>query len=149
MPIPGSTPTIVLIEDNPHDVRLLQIALDECGHPYVLKVLPDGEQALAYIEGQCSAPPCSRPCLVILDLHLPKYDGEAVLHAIREQASLSEVRVAVLSTQASPAEEARLAAWRVLLYRQKPLDFSGLVSLAHELMRLCYDESERAALMGA
>jgi CheY-like chemotaxis protein len=144
-----SIPTIVLIEDNPNDVRLLQIAFGQCGQPYLLKVLADGEQALAYVTEHCAAPRSSPPCLIILDLHLPKYDGEAVLRAIREQPRLSHVRIAVLSTQASPREEERLRSSRLQLYRQKPLDFSGLLSLAEELLRLCYDGGERAALVGA
>ena len=75
---------LVLIEDNPADTMLLRQALDEQNDPYSLEVLPDGETALRYVREQCcrSSP---EPCLIILDLHLPQYDGATVLRAIRSR----------------------------------------------------------------
>jgi CheY-like chemotaxis protein len=130
---------IVVIEDNPADVLLLRIALDERGEPYDLVVLSDGEQALAYIaeHARTSAPD---PCAVVLDLHLPRYDGLAVLKALRASPELSHVRVAILTSAASPREEAELKNFGVNLYRQKPLMIEEFMHLGGEILALCADE---------
>src|SRR5712691_311018 len=66
---------ILLVEDNPGDVRLTQEALKDLGHVNHLSVARDGEEALSFLrrEGRHSSPP--RPDLIMLDLNLPKKDG--------------------------------------------------------------------------
>src|ERR1700760_3163041 len=97
---------IAVIEDNASDVRLLRHALDELGEPYEFEVLRDGEEAMQFVEQHRLGIRKPDPCVIVLDLHLPRYDGTAVLQALRAAPSLGHIRVIVLTTQASPAEEA-------------------------------------------
>jgi two-component system response regulator len=127
---------LLLIEDNSADTILLRQALDEQEDPYILEVLPDGETALRYVREQCrrNSP---EPCLIILDLHLPRYDGSTVLRAIRTESELSHVAVAVVTSSVSPDEEAEVLALGVRLYRRKPMNYDDTVELARELIEIC------------
>lgn len=140
----SSPARLVLIEDNHADVRLLQQALDETGEPYVLKVLADGEAALLFIAEQAllEAP---EPCLIILDLYLPRHDGTAILEVLRGNPALAHLRVAVLTTLASPEQEDDLKRLGVQLYRRKASSWEGVQALARELLDLCHSRSHQVA----
>ena len=129
-------PRIIVIEDNPADVRLLRYALDETAEKYELEVLSDGEEALRFVR-QCASSNGPDPCLIVIDLHLPKYDGAAILSAIRQEPAVAHVRVAVLTTIASPEEELAIRALGVDLYRNKPHELDELKELAQEILRIC------------
>src|SRR5687768_7283379 len=106
-----------MIEDNPADTTLLRHALDEQREPFTLEILRDGESALQFVRDHCRER--AEPCLIILDLHLPRYDGATVLRAIRLEPSLAKVFVVVLTTMASPTEKAEVLALGVDSYRTK------------------------------
>ncbi len=95
---------VLLVEDNPADVRLTEEALREGTVPLHLSVTPDGEEALAFLrrEGRYAAAP--RPDLVLLDLNLPRLDGRAVLAAVKADPSLRRIPVVVLSTSEAEAD---------------------------------------------
>lgn len=137
---------IVLIEDNPGDVYLLRQALAHQGEPYSLEVLADGEQALRFLTAHCRQESESEPCVIVLDLHLPKHDGLTILRALRKEPSLAQVRVAVLTSIASPHEAAEIRTLGVDLFREKPDDFEGFLSLAAALLALCHQQTHHAAV---
>jgi CheY-like chemotaxis protein len=127
---------IIVVEDNPADTLLLRHALNQQPEAYTLQVLQDGESALAYVRQHCTgAEP--EPCLIILDLHLPRYDGATVLRAIRAQPELASVRVVVLTTMASPAEKKEVLGLGVDLYRIKPSNWDEMVELGQQLINIC------------
>lgn len=132
---------IIMIEDNPADTQLLRRALDECGEPYTLEVLPDGERALRFIRDHCRP----EPCLFIVDLHLPRYDGAVILRALKSDPQLAHVAVAVVTSMASPWEELEVRKLGVELYRTKPMNWEDTVALAQELMNLCRRAGQSAA----
>jgi DNA-binding response OmpR family regulator len=138
-----SAPRIIIIEDNPADVRLLRYALDETGEDYYLQLLRDGEEALEFVR-QCTMVAQPHPCIILLDLHLPKYDGISVLRSIREEPSLAHVKVAVLTTVASPEEESTVRALGVSMYTTKPHDLDELKDFATEVLRICNEEPLQA-----
>ncbi len=127
---------IVAIEDNDADATLLRHALDLQGEPYSLEILPDGESALKFVRDHCRADE-PEPCLIILDLHLPRYDGATVLREIRKSLELAHVTVAVVTTIASPEEHRDVLKLGVNLYRTKPTTWAATVELARELLELC------------
>ncbi len=128
---------IVVMEDSPTDVRLLRYALDLHNEPYELKVLTDGEQALRFVEEHRTEGQDPEPCVIVLDLHLPRYDGLAVLRAIKAAPALAHIHVVILTAQASPAEELEMRRLGVRLYRAKPMDFAGLTAVAAEILEVC------------
>jgi two-component system response regulator len=144
-PTPRSSVRFVLIEDNLGDVMLFRYALDAIGEPYDLQVLQDGAEALAYIHKHWTRPPSEEPCLIILDLRLPKVDGIAILEKLRQSPGLAHVKTAVVTTGASPAEEAKLALLKVDLYRNKPSNIDEFLQLGREIFEICQGEPTNVA----
>ena len=135
---------IVMIEDNTSDTVLLRHALDEQGEPYRLEVLTDGESALQFVRDHCREYR-PEPCLILLDLHLPRYDGVTVLRAIRSEPELAQVNVVVVTSMASPAEKAEVIALGVEAYLTKPMNWDETLELARQLIAICNRWSERTA----
>lgn len=104
-----SRPLILVVEDNAADVSLLRIALDSQREEYDLTVLRDGEEALRFVEKR-TALGTREPCVILLDLHLPKYDGMEILRALKETASPTHLNILMLSSIARQEEERRSGA---------------------------------------
>jgi CheY-like chemotaxis protein len=136
---------LLLIEDNLGDVMLFRYALDTIGEPYELEVLHDGEEGLEYVNTHWVSPARSEPCVIILDLHLPKCGGLSILEKLRNSPALAHIKIAVVTTVASPAEEARLASLKVDLYRRKPAEIEEFVKLAREIIEVCQSETSQVA----
>jgi CheY-like chemotaxis protein len=100
---------ILLVEDSPGDVRLTQETLKEGKIRNRLNVAWDGEEALAYLYRQGPFSEAVRPDLILLDLNLPKKDGRQVLTEIKQDESLRQIPVVVLTT--SDAEQDVLASY--------------------------------------
>jgi len=135
-------PTILVIEDNWADVYLIQHCLGEQGEPYRLEVLPDGEAALAFVAEHRTGVRQHEPCVILLDLHLPKYNGIEVLAAIKEEPVLTHIHVVVLTSAASPAERARITALGGICCL-KPSDVDEIKNLTTEILALCKGRSHR------
>ena len=136
-----SIPTVLVIEDNVADLYLIRHALDDLGAPYRLETLPDGEAALTFIQEHRSGVRQHEPCIILLDLHLPKYNGIEVLTALKQEPVLSHIHVVVLTSFASPSEQERV----IELGGQcvmKPSDLTEYGSLAAAVMNLCRDPNQ-------
>jgi len=124
---------ILLVEDNPGDVRLTQEALKDNKMHNNLHVVEDGVEALAFLrkEGQYSGSP--RPDLILLDLNLPRKDGREVLAEIKADARLRRIPVVVLTT--SKAEEDILRAYDLSAncYITKPVDFEQFIRVVKSI----------------
>ena len=99
--------TILLIEDDPNDVLLMERALRKAKLVNPLHVVEDGEQALAYLEGQGPYADRARyplPVLILLDLKLPRMSGLEVLAWLRQQPGLKRIPVVVLTSSNEPAD---------------------------------------------
>ena len=127
---------ILIIDDNHGEVQDLRGALTECGEPYELSVLQDGEAALRFVADHRSGLRQPEPCVIVLDLNLPKHDALAVLAAIKDEPALSHIKVLVVSTLAVPETQALLREMGGL-YRERPRDFPGLLAMAVQLLALC------------
>jgi len=135
----------MVVEDSPADVLLLRHALDQHGEPYELAVLRDGAEALQFVAAQWQSPQESAPCVIVLDLHLPKHDGLSVLAALRREPGLSHIRVVALSSFASPRDEAEVHSLRVRLYCEKPGDLDGWIALARNILDICREPAAVAS----
>ena len=124
---------VLLVEDNPSDVRLMQEAFKESGMPGHLNVVRDGEQAMAFLrrEGEYRYSP--RPSFILLDLNLPRKDGREVLAEIKREAKLCQIPVLVLSTSTRPEDVAQVYSLHANCYIAKPLDLAKLLLLAEQL----------------
>ena len=120
---------ILLVEDNPGDVRLTREALKSGKVWSNLHVVEDGEAALTFLRQQGSYTYAPRPDLILLDLNLPKKDGREVLSIIKADEHLKRIPVVVLTT--SQAEEDILKAYNLNAncYITKPVDFDQFLKV--------------------
>lgn len=132
---------IVVVEDIASDVRLLRHALEELGESAVLEVLRDGEEALQFVHEHRMFVRQPDPCVIVLDLHLPKYDGVAVLKAIKQEPSLAHIRIVVLTASSSPKEELDVRQMGVRLYRRKPSNLDEFIEVAREILAICKEHA--------
>ena len=131
-----SIPNILMIEDNVADLVLIRYAFDHLQEPYQLEVLPDGEAALAFIDDHRSGRRPHEPCVILLDLHLPKYNGIEVLTAIRLEPVLTHIHVFVLTSDASPTERAQITELGGICCF-KPSDLEEIKALAADIFATC------------
>ena len=89
---------ILLVEDNPGDVRLTQEAFKDGMLHNNLQVVMDGEAAMEYLQRRGQYRDAERPDLILLDLNLPKMNGREVLGAIKNDPDLKRIPVVVLTT---------------------------------------------------
>lgn len=113
---------ILLVEDNPGDVRLTMEALKDAEVPNRLSVVRDGVEAMEFLRRQGQYVAAPRPDLILLDLNLPKKDGRQVLKEIKADDTLKRIPVVVLTT--SRTEEDILKAYdlNANCYITKPVD---------------------------
>jgi CheY-like chemotaxis protein len=126
---------IVLIEDSESDVWLLQTCLERVTANHEIIILKDGDAALQFIEAERAGIE-PRPCVIVLDLHLPKHDGLAILAAIRRVPILQNVTALIVSTMPSPELRRRITELGVA-YAEKPLTIAGYEALAMQVWELC------------
>jgi CheY-like chemotaxis protein len=112
---------ILLVEDNPGDVRLIRRALAVGGRCTELHVTHDGVEALAYLDRQRRAA-LHKPDLILLDLSLPKMDGCEVLAQIRHDGDLRSIPVVILSSSHAEQDVIRSYEHHANCYITKPLD---------------------------
>ncbi len=93
----SSEAAILLVEDNPGDVRLIEEAFSDGNIENTLTTVTDGQAALDFIYQRGEYENAPRPDIVLLDLNLPKVDGEDVLHEIKHHPELDDVPVIVLT----------------------------------------------------
>jgi len=75
--------------------------------------------------------------VIVLDLHLPRYDGLAVLRAIKREPALADIHVVIFTTQATPEEEREMLKLGVRLYCPKPMNLDDLTSVAEQILEIC------------
>ncbi len=122
-------PRLMLVEDNPGDVRLFRWALEHAKISCELMVLEDGGAALALVDRENQAPAPSVPDLVVLDLNLPKASGKEVLAAMRDTAAFSQVPVVIWTSSKAMSDKAQLDALRVKRYLLKPAELNEFMTL--------------------
>ncbi len=120
---------VLLIEDNPADIRLTLEASSAAGLTR-LEVITDGDTALAYLRNQPPYRDAPRPALVLLDLNLPRVDGRDVLTAIKTDLDLRTIPVIILTTSSAPSDIELAYREHANCYLVKPL---GFMALAHTI----------------
>jgi len=120
---------ILLVEDNPGDVRLTVEAFKEGKIRNHLSVVSDGVDALAFLrrEGPFAAVP--RPDLILLDLNLPRKNGRDVLAEINEEEDLKQIPVVVLTTSNAEKDILVTRDLNASCYINKPVDFAQFVTV--------------------
>ena len=124
---------ILLVEDNPADVRLTQEAFKESRVATRLHVVQDGVEAVAYLRRQGHYGTAVRPDLVLLDLNLPKKDGRGVLADIKADESLRRIPVVILTTSESEQDIFRTYDLHANCFITKPVDFAEFMRVIRSI----------------
>jgi two-component system, chemotaxis family, response regulator Rcp1 len=124
---------ILMVEDNPGDVRLTIEALKEGKVRNNLYTVEDGELALAYLRRQGQFAEATRPDLILLDLNLPKKNGPEVLAEIKEDPELRRIPVVILTV--SKAEQDILKSYNLHAncYITKPVDLDQFIQVVKSI----------------
>ncbi|MEH1781647.1 MAG: response regulator [Nostoc sp.] len=124
---------VLLVEDNPGDVQLTRIALEDSKISIHLNVVEDGVEAMAFLRKQEKYAKVIYPDIILLDLNLPRKDGREVLAEIKGDENLKRIPVVVLTT--SQAEEDILKAYNLSAncYITKPVDFDQFVKIVQSI----------------
>ena len=125
----GEPIEILLVEDNPGDVRLTRMAFEEGGINNDLHVAMDGEEALDFLFRRGGHEDAPRPDMVLLDLNLPKIDGHEVLREIRSDDELSRLPVVVLTSSDSEEDVVESYEEHANAYITKPVKASDFLDL--------------------
>ena len=120
---------ILLAEDNPGDVLLFREALNSRGLPCKVVVAADGQKAMDLLANETASTPGWRPDLIVLDVNLPKYNGDSVLRHVRGQSWLKGVPVIMLTSSPSPGDRAAAIDLGANLYLQKSSDLDELLEV--------------------
>ena len=140
---PAPPVEILLVEDNPGDVRLVEEALKDGRGNTRLNIVEDGIEAIAYLRKEDGYGEVTRPDLILLDLNLPRKDGREVLAEIKEDPSLRRIPVVVLTTSESETDIRNAYELYANCYITKP---SGLEQFVEVMKSVQYLWSRVATL---
>jgi CheY-like chemotaxis protein len=124
---------ILLVEDNPGDVRLTQEVLSEARVNNNLYVVRDGQEALAFLRRRHPFTDSPRPDLILLDLNLPRKDGRELLADIKADADLKRIPVLVLTTSSADQDVLRTYELQANCYIIKPLGLEQFIDVVKSI----------------
>jgi len=129
----GSPVRILVVDDDPVDVRLMQEALRESKVLAIMESVYDGVEAMAYLhrEGQYSQ--ARRPDLILLDLNMPRKDGREVLSEIKADPDLRRIPVVILTTSKADQDVVQTYDLGANAYVVKPVDLDQLVTIVQKI----------------
>jgi len=125
----GRPVELLLVEDNPGDVRLTRETLKDCKLLNHMSVVGDGVEAMAFLRREGKYAKALRPDLILLDLNLPKKDGREVLAEIKADEHLRRIPVVVLSTSSAEQDIIKTYDLHANCYITKPVDLDQFGSV--------------------
>ncbi len=124
---------ILLVEDNPGDVRLTQEALNEGRIINKLHVVSDGVEAIDFLSKQGRFKGAITPDLILLDLNLPKMNGLEVLEKIKSDEVLKMIPVIVLTTSQSDTDVHASYSMHVNCFVSKPVEYDSFMNVVKSI----------------
>jgi CheY-like chemotaxis protein len=130
---------ILYVEDNPAEVYLLAAAIRKLDPGLVFTTVGDGEAAIEFLKKAKD-----HPCVIVLDLGLPKVDGIEVLKAVKCNPELEHVPTIILAEKHGRAR-VELTGYTPDLFLSKPMDLDGYTKFAEHIVELCNTNALKAA----
>jgi two-component system response regulator len=124
---------ILLVEDNPGDVRLAQEAFSEAKIPNHINVVNDGVEALAFLHRKGEFANMPHVELIVLDINLPRKNGHEVLTEIKADKNLRSIPVVILTTSKSESDILQSYDLQASCFVTKPLDFDEFMNVMHTI----------------
>jgi chemotaxis family two-component system response regulator Rcp1 len=130
----GATPVqLLLVEDNPGDVRLTREAFREVDGTVQLHVASDGVEAMAFLRREGVHADAPRPDFILLDLNLPRMDGREVLSHIKADDDLHTIPTVILTTSDADADILKSYELNANAYLKKPVTLEAFESLVRSI----------------
>jgi len=129
----GRPVEILLVEDNPGDVRLTEEALKEGKVLNNIHLANDGVEAMSFLQKEGKYIDAVRPDLILLDLNLPKKDGREVLMEIKKDEALRRIPVVVLTTSKAEEDIIRTYDYHANCFITKPVDFDQFIKVVKSI----------------
>ena len=120
---------ILLAEDSAADVGLVRLALRDQNFDHILHVARDGEEAIAFIENADSDSKAPGPDLLLLDMHLPRYNGDQILQRLRSTERYAQTPVVIMTSSFAPEDQARAEKHAARFYFRKPSRLDEFIQL--------------------
>ncbi len=124
---------ILLVEDNPGDIRLTQEAFKEGRVGNNLSVVRDGLEAMSYLRKEGVYSDAKKPDLILLDLNLPKKNGSEVLAEVKSDEELKKIPIVVLTTSDAEKDILKTYNLHVNCYIKKPVDFEEFIKVVRAI----------------
>ncbi len=115
---------VLIVDDNPHDIDLLRIAMEDASLAAEVAIAHDGREAMAELMRTVGDGGAGRPDVIVLDLNMPIMNGNEVLARIQAHEQLRGLAVVVLTTSAAPADRERCLGLGAREYLVKPRRFT-------------------------
>lgn len=132
---------ILLVEDNPGDVRLTEEALKQTERETELRVVTTGDEAVEYLTQSGAHESASRPDLAFLDLNLPERSGVEVLEALGEEPELQRLPVIVLTSSEDDEDIANCYGANANAYLTKPGDHDEFCAVVKTVERFWFERA--------
>ena len=126
---------VLLIEDDPLDIYVIQRIVADCEQDLHLWVIPDGVEALLFLRKVPPLAHAPRPALILLDLKLPQLDGALLLPQIRQLPAYQATPIVIFSSTPKEREGARCLQLGATAYVQKSTDFDGFCDKVKVLLQ--------------
>jgi len=124
---------VLLVEDNPGDVRLTQEAFRNVNPSIHLHVANDGVEAMAFLRHEGANANAPRPDMILLDLNLPKMDGRQVLTQIKKDDNLKTIPTVILNSSEAEADVVNSYQLQANCYLSKPMHFDAFQNLVKSI----------------
>ena len=125
--------SVLLVEDDPSDVIMVEEALADWGVPTILHVAHDGVQATEFLRREGGYADAPRPALILLDLNMPRKGGLEVLADIKYDENLQTIPVVVFSTSSEPGQIMASYLSHANAYVVKPTDFDDFSRVVQQI----------------
>jgi chemotaxis family two-component system response regulator Rcp1 len=124
---------ILVVEDNPGDVRLLRETFQEGKISNRISVVEDGVEALGFLRREGKYDSAPRPDLILLDLSLPRKSGQEVLAEFKQDAELKRIPVCVITSSAAEKDIMQAYENYVNCYLTKPVDLEQFIGVVRSV----------------
>ena len=133
MNAPARPIIVLVVDDDPGDVLLIQEALELTGHTQTVHVASDGQEAMAFLGRAGTYADAPRPDVILLDLNMPRKNGRQVLAEIKEQPHLSTIPILVFTTSRDPEDVRTSYALHANAYVTKPINLDDFTTAVQRI----------------
>ncbi|MER7445185.1 response regulator [Micromonospora avicenniae] len=124
---------ILVVDDDPGDVLMIEEALRESEVEKVIDVVSDGQEAMEFLRGEGRHAGAVRPDVILLDLNMPRMDGRQVLGEVKQDEDLRTIPVVVLTTSNADTDVIGSYTLQANAYVTKPIDLDDFNDVVHRI----------------